>query len=382
MTQITLNTAAARGVTPGVHPSKVDPRPLRVLIHRTGSMGDTLIAFAALRLIQAAFPNSTRILLGNAPAHTAASPAVTVLEGSGLIHAVYYYPAGGGLKALYAAWKGVRKIKPDVVVSLSSKHDERSAARDWLMFRLAGVKRVIGLDPGDRALKRLPDEPDLHEQEAERLVRTIRELGTVDLQEPESWALLPHAADVEGISAACPEWTWPGDYIVLATGTKQPANDWGQERWKEAIKDFAEMQLKTGMPLRMVCVGAAEDAERAEELGQIWREYSANRYYNFCGKLTVLQTAALMTRARLMLGHDSGPMHLAAASGTKVVAVFSRRNRLGQWFPLGHGHALLFSDVPCAGCGLTACVEKANLCTRQIPAAEVANQAMIRLHET
>jgi len=44
----------------------------------------------------------------------------------------------------------------------------------------------------------------------------------------------------------------------------------------------------------------------------------------------------------VFLCHDSGPMHLAAAVGTPCVAVFSRHNPPGRWFPYGPDHTVLY----------------------------------------
>jgi ADP-heptose:LPS heptosyltransferase len=53
-------------------------------------------------------------------------------------------------------------------------------------------------------------------------------------------------------------------------------------------------------------------------------------------------SAAILAQARLFLGHDSGPMHLAAAAGAPVVAIFSARCRPGQWFPGGPRTTVLY----------------------------------------
>lgn len=365
-----MNIAAA------IRPSHVDPRPLRVLIHRAGSLGDTLVALPSLRLIAAAFPNSHRILLGNHPVNASAQPAARVLEGTGLIHDEASFPSGGGFSAARALFMAVRRARPDVVVALSSRESWHIALRDWLLFRLAGAPRIVGLGLFGRRLRHLDTDGQLHEREAKRLARTIRELGEIDLSHPDAWRLEPTAEDLASITATCPAWDPEADYFCIAIGTKAPSNDWGQDRWREAIQLMAKQQARQEKRLRLACIGSAEDAARSAELAALWPQGSEN----FCGRLSVRQTAALLSCARLLLGHDSGPMHLAAAVGTPVLAVFSRRNPMGKWFPLGNGHAQLYSEVDCAGCGLSTCHAQGNRCTRQIPAAQLADQAMIRLH--
>jgi heptosyltransferase I len=69
---------------------------------------------------------------------------------------------------------------------------------------------------------------------------------------------------------------------------------------------------------------------------------------------TLLQLAALMARCRGFVGGDTGPLHLAAAVGTRTVALFGpsdpRRNG-----PYGPGHVILHQRLPCSNCYQRAC---------------------------
>jgi len=67
-------------------------------------------------------------------------------------------------------------------------------------------------------------------------------------------------------------------------------------------------------------------------------------------RLTVGQFAALLAQFDLLLCHDSGPMHIAAAVGTPVVALFGSQNA-AIWHPLGELHTVLQTPLPCACLG-------------------------------
>jgi len=97
---------------------------------------------------------------------------------------------------------------------------------------------------------------------------------------------------------------------------------------------------------------------------------------NLCGRLSVRESAALLTRARVYVGHDSGPMHLAAAVGTPCVAVFSSRNLPGEWFPNGDRHRVVYHSIPCQGCRLDVCIERKKACIRSITVEEVARNTL------
>ena len=65
--------------------------------------------------------------------------------------------------------------------------------------------------------------------------------------------------------------------------------------------------------------------------------------------LSVPQLAALFSTAKIFLCHDSGPMHLAAAVGTRVGALYGSQT-LSHWRPLGEGHTTLQPPLPCVNC--------------------------------
>jgi heptosyltransferase III len=92
---------------------------------------------------------------------------------------------------------------------------------------------------------------------------------------------------------------------------------------------------------------------------------------NLCGVTSPRETAAVMGRATLFVGHDSGPMHLAAAVGIRCVALFSARNLPRVWFPFGTNHRVIYHDVPCKGCGLETCVKFKKKCITSVSVDEV-----------
>jgi len=65
--------------------------------------------------------------------------------------------------------------------------------------------------------------------------------------------------------------------------------------------------------------------------------------------LSLPQLAALFASVDLLLCHDSGPMHLAASVGTRVVALFGSQNK-ANWHPLGQVHITLQPPLPCQHC--------------------------------
>jgi heptosyltransferase-3 len=76
---------------------------------------------------------------------------------------------------------------------------------------------------------------------------------------------------------------------------------------------------------------------------------------NLAGQLSLKELAVLSAQARLFVGVDSAPMHIAAAVDTPVVAIFGPSGEL-EWRPWGVPHRVVASDFhPCRPCGLDGC---------------------------
>jgi ADP-heptose:LPS heptosyltransferase len=145
------------------------------------------------------------------------------------------------------------------------------------------------------------------------------------------------------------------------------AKDWGKENWRALLAKMAAESL--GRPLLLV--GAAEESEASEFAAEGWRQNGGGPVVNLCGRLSPRESAAALARAELFVGHDSGPMHLAAAVGTPCVAVFAARNIPQQWFPFGKRHRVVYHRVECAGCGLETCIVERKRCLMSITVDEV-----------
>jgi len=95
-----------------------------------------------------------------------------------------------------------------------------------------------------------------------------------------------------------------------------------------------------------------------------------------CGGTNLSELAALIRRAGICITNDSGPMHLAAALGTPLVAVFGPTDPV--WVgPYGSPHAVVRVDLACSPCYLRKLRECPNghACMHQVSAAMVIDRA-------
>ena len=130
-----------------------------------------------------------------------------------------------------------------------------------------------------------------------------------------------------------------------------PASRWLFKTWTDA-KNAALLRALVADGHRVVVTGAP-DAKEREILGRIVAQ-AAVPVTDFSGKLSLREMAALSARARLFFGVDSAPMHIAAAVGTPVVALFGPSGE-HEWGPWRVPHRVVTSAHPCRPCGNDGC---------------------------
>jgi len=359
------------GTPPCVLPSTArvsEPKKKRLLIYRLGSLGDTVVALPCFHLIARAFPDSERILLTNVPVHSKAPAAAAILGESGLIHRHMSYPVGTRklIDLLKLAW-AIRRLGVRTMVYLTPPRGEAAAERDERFFRLCGIKEIIGIPRGKLAQHQFDPVRNRYEAEASRLARCLAPLGDARPNHPASWRLL--LTEQEMVSARNVLSPLRGQaFLCVAIASKINTTDWGVENWKALMpllyREFPKHAL--------VFVGAKEDRGRSDEVAALW----AGKTLNLTGDLTPRESAAVMQRADLFLGVDSGPMHLAASARTPCVAVFSARNPPGIWFPVGEDHEVIYHQTECFGCNLEVCAVEKKKCILSISPREVAEAAV------
>jgi heptosyltransferase III len=348
------------------------PEIQRVLIYRLGSLGDSVVALPCYHLIARAFPKAERRLLTNIPIHAKAPAAAAVLGDSGLVQAYIQYPIRmRSPRQILAVRAEIRKFQPQVLIYLSSLRGFRAAQRDRLFFRACGIRSLIGFPESSQDCERriLLDTAAL-EPEAARLARAIRALGVVDLDDPGNWNLRLNTAEIER-AEEIKQRLGPAPILAVSVGTKVPAKDWGEANWAALLTRLAILLPQH----RLVLIGAGEEAAVSERAAAAWGE----RCLNLCGSLTPRESAAVIRLADLFLGHDSGPMHLAAAVGVPCVAIFAALNIPRVWFPYGGRHRVIYHRTDCAGCELDICVEQKKKCILSITVEEVLAAVLAQL---
>jgi heptosyltransferase-2 len=162
----------------------------------------------------------------------------------------------------------------------------------------------------------------------------------------------PRAVDVPAV-ALLAEWQrtaaelWPaGPKVRIAL---QPGATYGPaKRWPAHLyAELARRLLAAGADVAVL--GGPGDADVVAAVRD-----GAEGVRDLCGRTRVGVLGAVLRSADLLVTNDTGPMHLAAAVGTSVVAIFGSTSP--TWTgPCGEGHRVIVQPVPCAPCFQRTC---------------------------
>jgi heptosyltransferase-3 len=348
--------------------------PQRILIFLLGSLGDTLVALPSLHLIARRFPQAERRVLTHFSVSEKAAPMDALLANTGLVQGYFRFPVGSGQRRrLLSLAADIRRWKPDVLVHLHEPRGTLNALRDCLFFAICGVYRQIGVPINSNLQKpRLIEHTGLYEHRSEYLARKIASLGDARTASGESWDLSLTPDEYNRGRVALAPLSQCAGILAMSIGTKVDSNDWGEANWVDLLH-----RLGTRLPeWGLVAIGAKIERDRSEALLSHWK----GARLNLCGLLSVRESATVLKSSTIYVGHDSGPMHLAAAVGTPCVGIFSARNLPGQWFPYGNKHTVFYERTDCMGCHLDYCTEFKKKCILSISPAIVANAVVSKVH--
>ncbi len=338
------------------NPMRPTPRLERILAIKLADMGDLLNVTPALQALRAAYPKARIDLL--------ATPASAgLLKGAHYIDSIVTFDKfafdslsgmldiDGLLKA--AAFMGrLRLARYDGVIIFHHFTSRWGAAKFAMLALASGAKVRIGLDNGRGKFltHRYKDRGFGAMHEADYWLNVVALLGA---DASAGWrSRIPVGGGdrdaAEGLLASFDkERARPIVAIHPGAGGYSTARIWPVERFAGVAKALA-----VGDKAGIVILGGPDEESAAAQLETMLGDSS--RVLNLVGRTTIHQTAAVIERCDLFLGNDSGPMHIAAAVETPVVAVFGPSNRQawGPYIPRGQKsiHRTVSRDLPCMPC--------------------------------
>jgi ADP-heptose:LPS heptosyltransferase len=149
--------------------------------------------------------------------------------------------------------------------------------------------------------------------------------------------------------------------VILQPGARYWFKAWPPERFAELAD-----RLTSHYGCQVLIGGSNQDIAIAQQI----RQMAKSNPIIMAGRTTIKQFAAIAKKSALFVGSDGGAMHIAAAVGTPVVALFGPSNPV-EWGPRGGPVEVLYKGLDCRICFHPTCERGERNCMRLITIDEV-----------
>jgi heptosyltransferase-1 len=296
-------------------------------------------------------------------------PFRRLVEGNPDIDAIIPVPAKQGLPSFLGLMRRVRREKFDLAIDFHG--GPRASRIAWL----SGARLKVGYELKGKAyfydirVPRSRGGAPIHS--VENHINMVRAAG-VEIKGPWPRLTLPEAekAEIERIEKL---WVAQGlsgaRAVVLHVGAGNEFRDWGSQNLGQLAARLA------GLPgVRVILVGSGEDIPAAERI----RAEGGLAELSLAGKLNLIELREVIGRARLFVGPDSGPMHVAASTSTPIVALFGP-NLPAYNAPWKAEATIIEKKLECRPCKQRRCVTGDLRCVRSITVDEVYEACLRRV---
>ena len=347
---------------------------MRLLVVKLHALGDLVIITPALNRLRQAFPKAYITLLTtrwSAPA-MAGNPHLNEIWS--VADALFFAPKLSTLPAtLHLIWK-LRQSKQDAAVIF-----HRYRPVEWFIgmagiaprfhFSAGGGRLTVCLDENRHSALTACELADLaiaglrgNKQEPAELEAMNYEWFVSAGEKTEAEKLIQGLGYERGGFAAI----FPG-------GAVNPRTAGTERRW--SVVGFASLarQLYEEFGLKTLFMGGESDRDACGAAARMVETPAVN----LCGRMRIRLAAAVVQRAALSVGNDSGPLHMAAAVGTPTVGIFGPTGARLKLPPGAHCRAATLG-LPCSPCYFTmfkGCIFPAIRCLEELTVERVMEAA-------
>lgn len=228
-----------------------------------------------------------------------------------------------------------------------------------------------------KSFTHLYDVPVRPRHTVETHLDALRRLGIVIPPENKGLRLVPGVGACDSISARLAHaGLLSQPFIVI-----HPTSRWLFKSWPEdSMTALIEKLTGWGHSIVVTSGPAAEEKHMVADILAPLPLSSA--LHDWSGQLSLKELAALLQKARLFIGVDSAPMHMASAMGTPVVVFFGPSGDV-EWAPWRTPARILTSKHPCRPCGFAGCGDgHASECLAAVTVDQAVAAASLLLQET
>jgi 3-deoxy-D-manno-octulosonic-acid transferase/heptosyltransferase-1 len=324
---------------------------VNILIVKLSAIGDVIHTLPALNAIRNYYPNANITWLVE-------EDAAPLVQGHGALDRVIVSKRKRWLEALRSlsimstvqeVWcfiRALRDTRYDMIL------DFQALLKSGILIALARGRRKIGFGKGLEHMEHsyifLNERIPAVDMEIHALSRGMILLNAVGIPTSEVEYKLPVSNhDRKKIDELMKQHGINGIKSLIAIN---PVAKWKTKLWPN--KKFAELanMLIDRYDMKIVFTGGIKDYSIIQTI----TSYMKGEAINFAGKTTLIELAALYEKSTLVISTDTGPMHLAAAMGTPVVALFGP-TAAWRTGPYGIGHQIITAELECSPCFKRRC---------------------------
>lgn len=387
-----VDLARVLGILPQTPSGARDGQERILIVSLTSHLGDTILKMPMIEALRRAHPHA-RI---ECAVEAGAAPLLQMMPA---IDHVYALKLGNfppltrslsvqrALRLMRCYWQQMRQSAPTICVMPRWGDD---LFRSNMLGYLTGAPRRVGFASDVSAVQQQPlpyRDALLTERihggrgmhEAEKFCLLLRDAGLIpkyDAEEICSSVVVslkqiaaaidwPSLADRIGVDTTAP-------FAVIAPGASMPMKVWPIELWAQVMQDLRARGLQ------VVVLTGAQDAEIAQQL----HEHSGGWATLIAGGTSLTESVTLISHAKLFLGNDSGPGHVAGALGVPTLVLFISEEGYdpdGPWnprriHPIGP-HVAFCRPSKCLPPCVLCCEAQEAHCIRTILPSEVMEAA-------
>jgi lipopolysaccharide heptosyltransferase I len=281
-----------------------DPPSPRIVIVRLSAVGDVIHGLPVLNALRERFP-------GGLIAWVVEERAAALLRGHRALDELVVVPRGW-LKSfgeILRLRRRLHELRLEIAIDLQGL--TKSAVAAWL----SGARRRIGFgDEKGREISRWLNTEWVHCPAAHIIDANLQLLAPLGINQPSVRFDIPeNEADRTAATAAIAAAGIAGDFGLINPGAGWPSKLWPPARFAAVAQHLGAMH---GVPTLVVWAGPKERA---------WAEQivtGAAGHAHLAPATTLTELGAIARRARIFVGSDTGPLHLAAAVGTPCVGLY------------------------------------------------------------
>ncbi len=325
----------------------------KILVIKLRHIGDVFLSAPAIRALKETFPDAKVSVLINSGTEDALSGNSAIDELIIMDRSIKKLSLVNRIAKEIVFLRKIRAKDFDMAVDLTS--GDRAA----ILSYISGARYRLAADPdkkgfaGKRYLYTHLANIDKQKHIALQNLDIVRQFG-IDAKREDVDFFIPEEAKVFVKKIFEENSIGDADKVVHI----HPTSRWLFKCWKdEYMAEIISWLIEKGIKVIVTSAPDKREIEKAKRILSLTASritHHASRVLDLSGRTTIKQLAAVSEASDLFLGVDSAPMHIAAAVGTPVVALFGPTQE-NLWGPYGRGHIVISKDMPCKPCKKGSC---------------------------